>query len=151
MAKAKMKVAKARPIEDDGQGAAIKAVPLTRAKPRTPKKLWDNSIVIGEVMKTPRKKFVLTATTKDGYRNLLIREFYKVTMGPYKGQWFPGKYGIMVPLKVFSDFLEASKGNRVEMLTPLEDLLKMMQEAIEVVRTMDLADPENEVWYYPKR
>lgn len=149
MAKTKMKVAKARPIEDST--AIVTAVPLTRAKPRTPKKLWDNSIVIGEVMKTPRRKFVLTATTKDGYRNLLIREFYRVTVGPYKGQWFPGKYGIMVPLKVFSDFTEASKGYKVEMLTPLEDLIKLTQEAIEVVKNMDLADPENEVWYYPKR
>jgi hypothetical protein len=109
------------------------------------KKVWDNYIVVNEVRKNDRLKFVLAAGTRDGYRCLSIREFYRRRSDK---TWQPGREGILIPLK--SPFYGDVKDNpNPTMIEPLYDLLKAIPEALKVVETMELYDLNNAVWQLP--
>lgn len=116
--------------------------PTVRLGKKDVKKVWDNYIVVSEVRKNDRLKFVLAAGTRDGYRCLSIREFYRRRSDK---TWQPGREGILIPLK--SPFYGEIKDNpNPTMIEPLYDLLKALPEALKVVETMELSNPENAVW-----
>lgn len=141
--------AEAKPV--DYERLADKAKEKAPTKPTVQlskhgvKKLWDNYIVVSEVRKNDRLKFVLAAGTRDGYRCLSIREFYRRKSDK---TWLPGREGILIPLK--SPFYGEIKDNRnPSMIEPLYDLMAALPEAIKVVETMELHDPENAIWQLP--
>lgn len=111
-----------------------------------PKKIWDNYVVVKEVQKNERLKFVIAAATRDGYRCLNIREFY---LKKTENIWKPGRDGIIIPLKAPRNRLK--KGVvPVEFTYPMDDLMEALPVAIEFASNMPLSDPDNEVWYPAK-
>lgn len=119
--------------------------PTVKLDKKGVRKVWDNYIVVSEVRKNDRLKFVLAAGTRDGYRCLSIREFYRRRRDK---TWQPGREGILIPLK--SPFYGDIKDNpNPIMIEPLYDLLKALPEALKVVETMELSNPENAIWQLP--
>ena len=107
------------------------------------RKLWDNYVKLHEVRKDHRNKLVIYAGARDGYRCLVIREFY------YRKRddtWCPGRDGIIVPLKAPIALPDKPSA----FLMPLKKLVELLPECIEFISTMPLHDPANEVWYEPK-
>lgn len=100
------------------------------------KKLWDNYLIIGEVRKNNRIKFVFGAGIRDGVRYLNIREFY---LRQRDGVWNPGKDGITIPLRV-----PVEEGTKV--IEPYVDFIAMMERTKESLEIMDLSDEENAVY-----
>lgn len=106
------------------------------------KRLWDNYRVITEVPKTERLKFVVAAGTRDGFRCIVIREFY---YSRPTNEWKPGRDGIIVPI------LSPMRGyfdddGKIITLPVFASLIQAITEAYEVASTMDLADPNNSIW-----
>lgn len=120
-------------------------MPVVNLKPYKVKRLWDNYKVITEIQKTDRLKFVIAAGARDGFRCLSIREFYRRTSDK---TWQPGKNGILIPLK---SPLWAGVTNGVpNIIEPLRMLIDVLPEAIKVVETIELSDPDNAVWILPR-
>ena len=110
------------------------------------RKLWDNYKIIGEVRKGERYKFVIAAATMNGFRFVTIREFY-YRVGD--SSWQPGKDGISIPVIVPLDRRNPVNG-KLQVITPMKNMLSMLHEALDTASTMELADPENELWFTPK-
>lgn len=105
-----------------------------------PRRIWDNYKELFEIQKSERIKFVVAAATRDGYRYINIREFY---CRMRDGVWKPGRDGITIPLHV-----PLAQGTK--MIHPASEMLECLTQAAAYVATMELADPEHEVWYPPK-
>ena len=111
-----------------------------------PKKIWDNYIVVKEVKKNERLKLVIAAAARDGFRCLNIREFY---LNKTENIWKPGRDGIIIPIK--APLKRVKKGEApIEFVYPMEALMDALPAAIEFASTMNLYDPNNEVWYPAK-
>lgn len=100
------------------------------------RKVWDNYRKIGEVQKNETNKYYVGAGIKDGVKYLHIHEFY---YRKRTGDWMPGRTGISIPIAMPIE-------NAIKILTPLEDLLKVIDETTKALATMELADPEHEVY-----
>ena len=111
------------------------------------RKLWDNYRVIGEVRKGEKYKFVVGAATRNGFRFVTIREFY---YRKYDETWQAGKDGLTIPIITPLDRRNPVNG-KLQVITPMKNLLAMLPKALEVASTMELADPENELWFTPKQ
>lgn len=115
-------------------------VSLIRETPR--RRVWDNYQVIGEVQKNERLKLVIGAGCRDGYRCIVIREFY---WRKADATWVPGRDGIVIPLMAPLKGQYDEQG-KVKTITPAVEALTVIAKAYTVADSMPLADPENEVW-----
>lgn len=103
--------------------------------PKT-KKIWDNYRVVGEFRKSADIKFVVAIAVRDGVKYINIREFYhrKKT-----DTWSPGKDGVTIPVA-----FPIEKGTKV--LTPLNDFVHVLYNALSVIDEVELYDEENAVY-----
>lgn len=104
------------------------------------KRLWDNYLVVGEVQKSDRIKFVIGAGIRDGVRYLNIREFYYTKKDE---EWKPGRDGITIPLRV-----PVEKGAKI--INPFEDMMDAMTDAVKTLEGMALSDINNSVYVEKK-
>lgn len=118
----------------------VKGTIVGMQQTKDPKKLWDNYLVIAEVQKSDRIKFVVGAGIRDGVRYINIREFY---FRKRDGIWRPGRDGITIPLKYPTE-----RGTKI--IEPYAGLLTAMAETAEVLVDMELADEENAVYVEAK-
>lgn len=109
--------------------------------PKPPKRIWDNYMVIGDVLKSEQLKLQVAAATRDGVRYINIREFY---WAKNVGEWKPGRDGIVIPVVV------PLKGG-TEIITPYAKLEELLQVTIEVLKTLPLADKEHAVYKEVKK
>ena len=105
------------------------------------KRIWDNFETIGEVQKTDRTKFMVSTATRDGYRYVVVREFYKAVK---TDTWHPAKDGIMIPLAV-------PLKNNGGTITPATDLFGMLKTAILQAAKMELMDESKMVFVERKQ
>lgn len=112
-------------------------VPVTQATPK-PKRFWDNYVVVGDVPKTSRLKYVVAAAIRDGVKCINIREFYYTAR---QDVWRPGRDGIVIPLEY-----PIEEGSKI--LKPYEGLIAIFDATIKQLSTMPLYDPENAVCSY---
>lgn len=110
------------------------------------RKLWDNYTVIGEVRKGEKYKLVVAAATRNGFRFVTIREFYYRKMDE---TWQPGKDGITIPIMMPLDRRNPVNG-KLQVITPMKNILALLPKAFDAASTMELADPEHELWFTPK-
>lgn len=119
-----------------GENAAI----LEEHLGKMGKRLWDNYAIIGEVRKNNKIKFVVGAGIRDGVRYINIREFY---IRKRDEVWSPGRDGITIPLLIPVE-------GATTILTPYKELLKVLEETVEALEVMALADDEGAVYLEPK-
>lgn len=99
-----------------------------------PKKIWDNCKFIGEVQKSERTKLRVELVARDGVRYINVREWY---MKKSEGVWKPGLGGFAVPVRIPIE---------EHIVQPAEELVKLMQKAIEEAPNFPLEDEANAVW-----
>lgn len=104
------------------------------------KRLWDNYLVVGEVQKSDKIKFVIGAGVRDGVKYLNIREFYYTK---YDSAWKPGRDGITVPIRV-----PIEKGTKI--INPFEEFISTLHDAVGVLDGMALSDINNSVYVEKK-
>lgn len=125
------------------------ALKSNTAKPKEPKKLWDNYIEVGEVQKNERLKFVIAVCARDGYRCVNIREFYYVKRD---NVWKPGRDGILIPITMpLTKTKKPDPNNPPKMLHPMEDLMALLPKVIETAKEMPLDDPNNAIYAIIKK
>lgn len=108
--------------------------------PKEPKRIWDNYKELFEVQKSDKIKFVVAAATRDGFRYINIREFYWQSR---MERWKPGRDGITIPL-----YAPINKGEKI--INPAADMIEALRAIGPHLEAMELAEPENEVWWPPK-
>ena len=113
---------------------------------KKPRKVWDNYIQLFEFPKAEKTKFVVAAATREGYRVLIIREFY---LRKSDNTWMPSRDGVQIPLKSPLKNQKNADGT-VPFVMPIQEFLDALPAALETLRTMPLEDSNNEVWYTPK-
>jgi len=111
------------------------------------KKLWDNYKIIGECLKDETHKFVVAVCTRNGFRYLHVREWY---FRKGDSSWQAGRDGFTVPLLAPLKQKNPETG-KFKAITPAQNLMPLLTKALEEAAVMELADPENEVWYTPKK
>lgn len=104
------------------------------------KRLWDNYLVVGEVQKSDKIKFVIGAGVRDGVKYLNIREFYFTKRDAV---WKPGRDGITIPIRVPIE-------NGTKIITPFEQFKSALQDAVKILDSMDLYDSNNAVYVEKK-
>lgn len=107
-------------------------------KERKPTKVWDNCIKIGETMKYDRRKLVVELVARDGVKMLNIREWYKAKRDE---TWKPAWHGILIPFAVPVDGV---------IHKPMKDVMRFVNEAIGMLATFSIDDPENAVYAVKK-
>lgn len=141
---------KAQPVDYDRLSELAKAKAPDRKRvvitdKTSAKKLWDNYQVICEIPKSDRLKFVVAGGTRDGFRCLSIREFYKRKAD---GAWMPGRDGILIPIK--SPLYKDAVDNTPIFIEPLYELMAALPSAVKFLEEMELYDPEHEMWVLPR-
>jgi hypothetical protein len=116
-----------------------KLIPKVRAK--KPKRIWDNYIVVGEVQKSDRLKFVLAAAVRDGVKYINIREFY---MKKSEEEWMPGRDGITVPIVI-----PINKGENL--LQPAQAFESVFYDTVRVLTDIALYDEDNAIFRKEKK
>ena len=110
------------------------------------RKLWDNYRIIGEVRKGEKYKFVVAAAAVNGFRFVTIREFY---YRKADNTWQAGKDGITIPIIMPVNRRNPENG-KLQVIAPMKNLMPLLEKAMAEATTMDLADPEHELWFTPK-
>ena len=100
------------------------------------KRLWDNYVIIGEVQKSSKIKFVVAAAVRDGVKYINIREFY---FRQRDGVWRPAKDGITIPLLI-------PINDGTQWIEPYVELMQVLADAKDTLELMALSDPENAVY-----
>lgn len=106
------------------------------AKESNKVKIWDNYKVIGEVRKSKGKKLVVCATTLNGFRYVVIQEYYRRKVD---NEWMRGARMMAIPVL-------SSKDDGKTWLHPLSEILPVMKEAGDYAATMELEDEANAIW-----
>lgn len=109
-------------------------------KPKGPKRIWDNFQEIGEVQKSASIKFVIAAAVRNGVKYINIREFYKRKKDDV---WMPGRDGITIPILVPLE-------ENTKQIEPYKDMIKLLTDAAEVLKDIELYDEEHAVYAKPK-
>lgn len=107
-----------------------------KEKPKKKRRLWDNYMEIGEIVKSETLKIRVAAAYRDGVGYVSLREFY---LNKGDDNWYPARHGLVVPVMV-------PIHNGTERITPYGDMTALMGQAIDMLRVMPLADPNNAVW-----
>jgi hypothetical protein len=102
------------------------------------KKIWDNCMLIDEVLKSPSTKLRIELVSRDGVKYVNIREWYKKKSD---NVWKPGLAGFAMPVMFPIDG---------EVDTPAANLLDTIQEALDKASDFELANDDNAVWSVPK-
>lgn len=139
-----MLIAQAKPVDYE------KAIQLAKGKaPDRPlvqlahygvRKIWDNYEVIADVPIADNKFIRIAAGTNDGYRKVILREFY---YSKRDCEWRPGQSGFIIPMvePIFTDESDLptfrETGNEF-----LEGIIK----ATETAKTMELSNPEKALY-----
>lgn len=103
------------------------------------KKVWDNCILIDEVMKSPSTKLRIELVARDGVKYVNIREWYKRKRD---NEWKPGLAGFAMPVMIPMDG---------EPDTPAANLYGAIEEALLAAPKFDLEDEANAVWTEAKK
>lgn len=140
-----VRLAKATPVDykrvaEFGREKA--STPKVRLSQFGVRRLWDNYQIIGEVIKSTNRKFVVAACTVDGYRYLSITEFYYRVCDC---TWQPSSVGITVPV-MCPDFANMTDDGLPTMMRPLDALIELIDQAKSTVETMELVDPDNRIY-----
>ena len=140
---------RAQPVDYEKAVRLAKDMPHERTRVRMSKtsarKVWDNYQVICEIPKTNKLKFVIAGGIRDGWRCLIIREFY---FRREDSAWRPGRDGLIIPIK--SPLYEEKVDGVPKFITPLYDMLKALTEATKYLEGMELYSQEHEIWILPK-
>lgn len=112
------------------------------------KRLWSNYRVIGEVLKSSKTKFTISLGANEGFKCLIIREWY-IPRG--SDEWRPGKDGISIPLITPCMYRKPSGEVYRGTMEVLAPLMEKIVEAAEAMDNFDLADPEQEYWFLPNK
>lgn len=102
------------------------------------KKLWDNCKFIGEIQKTAKTKLRCELVARDGIKYVNIRQWYFKNSD---GTWKPGLEGLAVPVMVPIDG---------EIVNTANNLVDLINQALDQADTFAIQDPLHEVWYTPK-
>ena len=142
-----MKIARAKEVDYDNAVATAKE----RAPDRPMKsvvlkrnygirKIYDNYQVITDVYKNDKLRIRIAAGTLDGYRYIILREFY---YSKRDDNWKPGKDGLVIPM--FSPF--KNPDSKVPTIKDVGNtFLENFTKAMEVAQTMPLADEEKTMY-----
>lgn len=142
-----MKVAHARALDYDKAATLAKSkapkesmVPVVLTRTYGIRKIYDNYQVIAEIEKDARHRIRVAAGTLDGYRYVILREFY---YSKREDTWKPGREGMFIPLVV--PFKTA--GSSIPTFKDIgAEFFESVTKAMEVAKTMPLADAENTVY-----
>lgn len=109
-----------------------------------PVRLWDNFEEIAVIQKSSTLRFHISACTRNGFRCVTVREFYKRRSD---GLWLPGRSGISIPLMMPLNRTKTPDPNTpIKIIYPMQEFILALQQAIDTAANMDLADPDNAVW-----
>lgn len=100
------------------------------------KRLWDNYVVVGEVQKSSKIKFVVAAGVRDGVKYINIREFY---FRKRDGEWRPAKDGITIPLLI-------PINDGTQLIEPYVELMQVLADTKDTLELMELSDPNNAIY-----
>lgn len=119
--------------------ATIIPKPRVKKEPK-PKRIWDNYVVVGEVQKSDRIKFVVAVAVRNGVKYLNIREFY---FKKADSIWKPGRDGITIPMAVPVEL-------GVKVIKPYLGFRDLLAEAAVYSESIELYDEANALYYTPK-
>jgi len=129
--------------EREAAKAAKKAARREAARNR-PIRVWDNFEEIAVIQKSSTLRFHISACTRDGFRCVTIREFYKRRSD---GLWVPGRNGINIPLMMPLNRTKTPDPNTpIKIIYPMQEFVLALQQAIDAATNMDLVDPDNAIW-----
>lgn len=136
-------------VKREEQGKAMAPAAYVPAKKRSAaRKLWDNFEEVAIVPKTDRLRFVISAGTREGYRCVVIREFYHRKADD---AWMPGRDGIMIPIAApLGKTKKPDPNNPPKLIYPMQEMLLALQQAADIAMNMELDDPDKAVWLMPK-
>lgn len=145
-----MKVTRARPVDYDKAVAAAKerapdrpVTPVVLNKVYGVRKVFDNYEFIADVQKEDRFRTRIAAATLNGFRYVVLREFYYHSKSD---SWRPGKNGLYIPMFVPTRL----NGGDVPQIVDVGDtFLANFMKAMEVAKTMPLADDNNMLYILP--
>lgn len=140
-----MIIVQAQPIDHDALAAKAKAKvpdkPVVHLGRYGVYKMYDNYRPIEDIRVSERKCIRVAIGTRDGYRYVVLREFYRKVNDPEDG-WMPGRDGLIIPVTgvVFSvddppKFIEVCK-----------PLFEACTRALHEAETMELYDKENALY-----
>jgi hypothetical protein len=98
------------------------------------KKVWDNCLLIDEVLKSPSTKLRIELVARDGVKYVNIREWYKKKSD---NEWKPGIAGFAMPIMLPMDG---------EVDVPAANLYDTIERALLDAPNFKLEDEANAVW-----
>lgn len=133
--------------EEQGKAMAPAAyVPVH--KKSAPRKLWDNYQEVAIIQKTDRLRISVAVGCREGYRCIVLREFYYVKRDDV---WKPGRDGIMIPIAAPIGKTRRPDPNKPpKIIYPMKEMMLALEQTMEVAMEMALDDPDNAVWLTPK-
>lgn len=138
-----MIVAQAKPVDYDALAARAKEKvpdkPVVQLGRYGVHKMYDNYRPIADIRKSTRKCIRVAIGTRDGYRYVILREFYKSRTSD---GWVPGREGMIIPLTgvIFSE------DDPPKFINVCETLFNTCIEALHEAETMELYDKENALY-----
>lgn len=100
------------------------------------KKLWDNYVVTAEVRFAETSQIEVAIGCKGGIKYLCLRKFM---LKKSTGVWIPTIYGFNLPIYT------PKKDKTI--CYPGKNFLKAMVHTFELLDSIKLEDPDNEVWW----
>ena len=138
-----MLIAQARPIDYDKAVATAKKkapdMPTVLLAKYGVRKLWDNYEIIADVPTDDAHFLRIAAGTLNGFRQVIIHEFY---FNKQEGTWKPGKKGMQIPMLVpfyACDDVYAIRDVGTE-------FLEKFTQAVNTAQSMPLADSDNAMY-----
>lgn len=110
------------------------------ALPGKIKRIWDNTVVIGEFPKSASLKIVVSLAVRDGIKHISMREFF---LQKEQNKWYPSPNGISAPIMLPRDGQDP--------LYPVDDLLTLIDKVKEEAPSVALFDEANAVYSRPKK
>ena len=142
-----MKVVSARPLSYAEQARMAKEKvpdkPVVHLGKYGVCKVYDNYKPIADIRKSTKTCIRVSIGTRDGYRYVILREFYKKDKREeYEDEWMPGREGMIIPLTgvIFS------VDDPPKFINVCETLLEKCVEAMHEAETMELYDKENALY-----
>lgn len=110
-----------------------------------PKRVWDNYVEVAIIQKSSKLRFQVCCGTRDGYRYVIVHEWYMLK----NGAWKPSRHGIRIPLVMpINRTTTPDPDNKPSFIHPMQELIPALLQAFEIAKDMELADPDNAVWLH---
>lgn len=139
-----MKVVQAKPANYDRAVALAKDkapdLPVVQLGKYGVRKIWDNYEIIADARTDDRHFIRIAVGTIDGYRYVILREFY---LRHGEDTWYPGKNGLRIPIKMPMYPNGATLPTFVDVG---DEFLEGFTKAIEAAKTMELANKDNAIY-----